>query len=517
MPVGPKSSDWLFLLYMDGDDPTINDSLFVNMRYAESSLAMMRNPDGSVKEGYPSINIVAMWDGVSEGKKGDSKCIHPDAALYELGADYQLLNIEINTQEEYDAVFGKWQLAANTKDLTFTARDWLVKEPDMGDPKTLEGFLKWAKAMYKSENVVLCLNDHGAGPHKETYYEATANSKSVCSDNTNYEATKKRHLLSCKGVKDALSAAGYTGADKPKILWNDLCLQAAAEILYNWAGCAEYLSASPNLSVSNDWTAIFPNMKKDSTALDVGKLIVTAYYKTHHDREGGVAYHQNEENAKDYRSSGYSMYTWSLFSLDQQKAAALKSAVDNFAAALLAIKESDSGLFNSIYTNYIAQDMNDLTKCKGLAYPGSFAYLNDLGWLAKEVKADNALSAAHPAAQELLDLLKHGDNNLIAYAWGGKRASGESASGWTGVTKNSMYLTGQKVFQSDETVAVECSEDVYGLTIVGSSRYGYPKGSSTPRPVSSNGNAVMNYYDWTKFSEAWGTVINDWMKWAYKL
>ena len=506
------SSDWLFLVYLDGDDTAINDAMYFTMRESEMALAQIRNPDGTPKEGRPSINIVVLWDGISEELKGKSKYLHPDGAVYELGADY-----EVNINAFNDTEF---KLCANTKDLTQSARGWLAKEPDMGDAKTLEGFLKWCKSRYKSDNVVIALNDHGAGTHKETYSDITAVSKSLCSDATNKAKAGKTKLLTCKGIKDALSAAGWTGADKPKILWNDLCLQASAEILYNYAGCAEYFCASPNVSVINDRYDIILSVKKDSTALDVGKMIVSAYYNMY--CQEGANYHQKESSAKALRASGYSMFTCSLFSLGQKKTAALKTAVDNFADALLAIKASGNDLFNSIYTKYIKQDMDDLSKCKGLAYAGTFAYLNDLGWLAKEVLADNALAAAHPAAQALLDLLKHGDDNLIVYAWGGNRASGETTSettegSWTDVTTNSMYLTGQKDFISGNPVAVEHSDDVYGLTIVGSPRYGYPEGSTAPKPYGGESNTVVNYYDWTEFSQSWGTVINNWMNWAYNL
>ncbi|MBO7122879.1 MAG: hypothetical protein J6V90_06325 [Treponema sp.] len=517
------ASDWLFLMYLDADDPSINDSLYENMREIEYSLTQIRNLDGTPKPGYPSVTVAVLWDGISENLKASSNYLHPDGALYELGADYELKWVQYSgfaqgigkvylTKDGDNYSLGDaFKVGANTKDLTLTALNWLKKEPDMADESTLEGFLKWAKARYISNNVVLCLNDHGAGTHKETKAEGLMSqsvSSSLCTDATD----GGNKLLTCKNIKDALSAAGYAGAQKPKILWNDECLQSTAEILYNYAGCAEYLAASPNASVSNNYTRIFTSLKSGMTALDLGKIIASAYYERY--GSANQYFQPIENNRREMRASGYSMFAWSFLSLNEQKAAALKEKVDAFAAALITLKTNDETAFNSIYTNYIKQDYANLQNCKGLAYPGTFAFLNDLGWLAKEVAADttnNLPDEVCDAATEIKTLLKHGDDKLIVYAWGGKRAKDEAPSetppAWADVTQNQMYLTGKKDYLTGESVAVENGndDDIYGLTIVGSQRM-LPNGN----PASDGNNAVKNYYDWTGFSEKWGDVIEAW-------
>lgn len=516
---GVKTSDWLFLLYMDADDPNLNDQLYRNMREVEWSLAQIRNADGSPKEGYPSINVVALWDGISEDLKGSSQYMHPDGALYELGPDYELkwyyyTDIDSNyvgnvgtvyLVKEGDGTFNlgpTFKMGAKTTDLTSTAGAWLEKEPKMAEQTTLQGFLKWAKSRYTAKNVVVCLDDHGSGTHKETYSDSNATSKSTCVDTTSGDGK----LLTCKNIKDALVYAGYTGADKPKILWNDVCFQATAEIVYNFAGCADYFSASPNESICNRFTTIFTSIKKDSTPVDVGKIIASTYH------EYLSLKNESFNDFKNCLSSGSSMYTWSFFSLDEQKVGALKTAVDNFAKALHALYDSQNDpndpeyhkLFNSVYTKYVKQDKTDLSKCMGLSYSGSKAFLNDLGYLAKQIKNDPVLSAAHDSAQALLDLLKHGDDKLIIYAWGGKRATTgtSSGSGWGDVTTNQMYLTGQKDFITGKSVAVEngFDDDIYGMTFVA---------SQCNTNVADD--AVSNYFDWTGFSEEWGRVIKTWL------
>ena len=219
------------------------------------------------------------------------------------------------------------------------------------------------------------------------------------------------------------------------------------------------------------------------------------------------------------------MDTWSLISLDQSKANALKNAVDNFAGALLDLKASGDGSFNDVYKNYVRQSPESYAGCKGLAYCGTFAFLNDLGWLAKDVEAyaqTNSKPQLKSAASALKELLKNGDDKLIVYAWGGRRATNgdykeltenqKTYKLWKNLTANSMYLTGKKDFLTGEPVEVENADDYYGMTIVTSPRWAWhdPAQPGDPVRVSGQRSTVDNYYDWTGFSEKWGQVIQAW-------
>lgn len=497
------NDDWLFLCYFDADDSYINDDLYKNIRDIECAFAKTRNADGSPKAGYAKVTALVLWDGISHEKKDKyQKHIHPDGALYEIGADYSLEYVP-QSGNEFDAGYvtlgDGFSVGPNTKDLTAQARDWLPKEPTMSDPATLTNFLKWAKARYSASNVVVCLQDHGAGTHKETYTDSNASmiSSSLCSD----ASDDTDRLLTCKNITDALSAAGYTGADKPKILWNDLCLQATAEILWNYKGCADYYCASANVSCMPDYYGVFTNIKSGMTALDVGKVIVSAYMHRYYKEP--LAPPADAESAINSRSSGCSVYTSSFMSLDPQKALALKAGVDKLSDELLKIKDSDANLFNSIYTNYIAQDVDSLENCKGLAYCGTFAWLNDLGWLCLDIANDNNLpDGAKKSALSLFELLKNGDDKLIIYSWGGRRVlkNGPDGYSWGDTTIAQLYLTGNKDFISQKTVATVEETCAYGLSIVGS------KWTN----ATEQNNPIFHYVDWTGFSESWGKVIKAW-------
>lgn len=507
-PVSKKTSDWLFLFYLDADDDVLNDDIYKNIREIEYALSKMRKADGSPSGNYPSVNALVLWDGISEEKKNNQKYIHPDGALFELGADCNLDYVTYAGENKYQLgvvnlkgksdLGDKFIVGANTIDWTAQARaeGCLDVEPNMADCKTLERFLKWAKSRYDAANVVLCLGDHGAGPYKETYADTTSVSKSLCSDKTNGGARD----LSCKNIKDALSAAGYAGSQKPKILWNDVCLQSSAEIVWNYKGSADYLLASPNLDVSQDFVRIMTSMGKGCSPVDFGKIVVSAYHERYYEEPQVCP--KSEADAKNKRSSGYSLFTFSFLSLDEQKAEKLKGAVDDFAAALLELKNGDAqrqALFQKVFDDYVDQDTNDYSKCKGLAYHGTYAFLSDLGDLALRIKNEASLSALHNSADALLALLKHGDDNLIVYAWAGKKAGAETIPTWGNVSQKQLYLTGGRDYIYDQAVDVEKSEDVYGLTIASSAVY--------PNTDSD----ITEYYDkWVDFSSRWGEVIKAW-------
>ena len=504
--VAQKQSDWLFLFYSDADDDVLNDDLYGNVREMEYALSQMRNADGTPKGDYPSVTALVLWDGISVEKREKQKYLHPDGALYELGADYNLDYTIYSGENKYqlgsvhlkgkDNLGDNFIVGANTIDRTLQARaeGLLDQEPNMSDYKTLEKFLKFAKAHYDATNVVLCLDDHGSGTYKETYTDSAAVSKTLCTDSTN----GGERMLTCQNVKDALTAAGYVGSQKLKVLINDVCLQSSAEILWNYKGFADYYVASPNLAVSQDFVRVFTKMYKDMTPRDFGKIFVSAYHERYYAEPQDCP--KTAEIAKDRRASGYSLFTFSLLSLDEQKANKLQGAVDNFAAALLDLKNSDDTKFKKVFDDYVDQDPNSFADCKGLAYHGSYAFLSDLGWLAKEVAADTSLpDDVTTAATEIKTLLKHGDENLIVYAWAGKMARAENIPKWENITANQLYLTGGKDFISDQTVTVERSEDIYGLTIASSAVY----------PDTKN-DILPNYYDWTGFSSKWGEVIKAW-------
>ena len=126
------------------------------------------------------------------------------------------------------------------------------------------------------------------------------------------------------------------------MLWMDVCLQSTVEIASLLADTADYLLASPNISVSHNYAHALPALKTSSTAADLGKMLVSEYYH----------YYETtpyDADADTVSASGASMFTMSFLSLNGTNLSSLRSQIDSLADALLAIKNSDEDLFAKIY------------------------------------------------------------------------------------------------------------------------------------------------------------------------
>ena len=78
-----SESEWLFVLYMDADN-NLNDTLWVDLYNVQSALSDMMNYDGTPKNGYPSVKIVALWDGVINHGLENQYINHSQAETYEI-------------------------------------------------------------------------------------------------------------------------------------------------------------------------------------------------------------------------------------------------------------------------------------------------------------------------------------------------------------------------------------------------------------------------------------------------
>ena len=479
-------SDWLFLFYFDADN-NLNDEIYANMRQAEYALSLLRNPDGTAKEGCPTVTMVALWDGESktDAQEYGNRYLHPAGAVYELGADYdldyyvdednkfqagivydkKLFNPDsLDSFSESDffsnfdlfatpALFGdKFKVGANTIDRTELA-SWLISEPKMGDVSTLTNFLTWAKSHYSATHVVLCLGDHGAGTGKEQYTNTSASARTLCADDSSLDSER---MLSTKNIRDALTKSGYTGACALDLLWMDVCLQSTVEIAYDLRGTASYLLASSNLSVSQEYSHAFKNLTTETTPLDFGKIMVSNYY------------HANYAETMPFdddlpKTSGGSLFTQTLIDLDSAKLEAVKSAVDDLADALLSLKETDADRFNSVYEILLSQNTLDFSECTGLSYAGTYAILSDIGYFTDGILSQfSDQTGVCEAARSLQTALDTSQNGAIVYAYGSRRALSVDGSD---VTENQMYMTGKTDFLTNETVEAELSASYYGLTI----------------------------------------------------
>ena len=278
--VTKKQSDYLMIMYMDGDND-LNDPIFLDMNEVEYGLYQIRNSS----DGYASVNVVALWDGwagsygYDEEGNAIPKIGKSESYIYEIGIDDG-----ISTQ--YTSSKG-CVLSSNTKDLTSRA-SWIENnEVDMGDKQTLINFLNWVNERYEAENVILQFSNHGGGPRSAPIYAKTEDGFSIKIDNSGRRALCWDESSSLTGgsflktsdVSDALAAAGYREDNKLDMILMDVCLGASVEDSYQFKDYANYLVASPNTvpGMGMDYVSMMKSFTSDSTIESIGEQLIDDY------------------------------------------------------------------------------------------------------------------------------------------------------------------------------------------------------------------------------------------------
>lgn len=405
--------DWLIMMYVDGDND-LHDSLYLDINEIERALYNYENIPGE----KPKVKVVALWDG---WKISGSNIGSVSTQILELGPDPNL------TEQ------GLYQLCENTKDLTVTAltplepytssNNWInysffteSAEVNMGNPKTLENFLKWAEIYYpNAKHKILQFSNHGGGPRSAI---GGSERRAICWD---YTSDSEYAFLKTKDVSDALSKAGYGTNNQLDMLIFDLCLGASIEDSYQFRNYAKYMLASANNipGYGLDYTKILeniPSLSKDNPLIDFGIGIIDDYKEFYidNDSENRTDLWEKEINqwkkdlikqgintptevninpvdmAKFYgfvTDSNYFPCTLSLIDLSKIKTVAEK--IDDLAKYI--INEASLSEFgyqdgNNFIT--IKEDLKNFIDCKislslaEIKYNGTFNYLYDVGFFA---------------------------------------------------------------------------------------------------------------------------------------
>ncbi len=414
----------------------------------------------------PSVRILALWDGQNAAAAANQKPhpntrVHPNGALYELGA------MDESTFRRLKSTETRFEMSANTKELTSSV-SWLSYEPNMGDVSTLTNYLKWANKYYSARNVVLMLSDHGAGTDAESF-SGKQSARSLCFD----ESDKSGSYLTATDVKNAIKDSGLN----VNVIWQDCCLQGNVETAYLLRGTADYLVTSANTSYSNNHYAVISSLAdSNSTPLSFAKAIVKAYADIHKNSN-------MQMDAGECASYG-TVLTQVAFNLNSAKQNALYSALDALSSALIAEGVSKC---KAVYNNYLVQYGNNIDNCKGMAYYGSYVYLNDIGYFCKNLIADSSLSANTKAqASRVMTAL----DGIIASSWIGKKEGETQYQYAKNVAGYSGALDGQGSF---------------GLTIAT---------QLNPYCESNGGDSSYPFYSYytrlTGYSSNWGELMKIW-------
>lgn len=441
-----KSSDWLVVMYMDGDN-NLNDPIFMDMNEVEYGLYQIRNSDGSSVSGFDSVNVVALWDGASsfenpDGSTGTPQIGNAGTYIYELGRDY-------DNSTTYTTSPG-CVLSSDTKNLSYTA-PWLVGttqtistslpnnahgELNMGDKQTLINFLNWVNERYTAtKGVILQFSDHGGGPRSVRYVQ-TADGRTIKVGNTSgrralcWDETSSSNYLKTKDVSDALQAAGYGPSNKAAMILMDVCLGSSLEDAYQFKDYANYLAASPNNipGLGLDYVNLMKSFTHNTTIEAVGQKIVQDY-KTQYGNN--TTLWNNYAKALGYNS--YSSITntnvkqnmewlgdlgFTTFTItDLNKIADVKTAIDSLCNLLL----SDAGKAKTIqvnpstgyfsktetgttrnYVSYLGQHHANFVNyylslqdnytgdsyllTDSLYYQGTYTWLYDIGYIARRMQ-----------------------------------------------------------------------------------------------------------------------------------
>ncbi|MBQ4555215.1 MAG: InlB B-repeat-containing protein [Spirochaetaceae bacterium] len=282
--VTKKQSDYLMIMYMDGDND-LNNPIFFDMNEVEYGLYQIRNSSDEPKTGYADVNVVALWDGWAESygydEEGNAiqKIGKSGSYIYELGRDYG----NTTTYTNSDGCV----LSTNTKDLTSKA-SWIENnEVDMGDKQTLINFLNWVNERYEADKVILQFSNHGGGPRSAPIYAKTEDGFSIKIDNSGRRALCWDESSSLTGgsflktsdVSDALAAAGYVEDNKLDMILMDVCLGASVEDSYQFKDYANYLVASPNTvpGMGMDYVSMMKSFTSDSTIESIGEQLIEDY------------------------------------------------------------------------------------------------------------------------------------------------------------------------------------------------------------------------------------------------
>ena len=466
-----KTSDWLVVMYMDGDN-NLNDPIFMDMNEVEYGLWYIRNSNDQPESYSDSVNAVALWDGAVSWTEtnvaGEEVTVTPEIGksgtyIYELGRD--------SGSSTASTTSSGCVLSNNTKNLSYTA-PWLVGtnqtistslptdahgELNMGDKQTLINFLNWVNAHYTAtKGVILQFSDHGGGPRSVRYVQ-TADGRTIKVGDTSgrralcWDESSSSNYLKTKDVSDALQAADYGPSNKAAMILMDVCLGSSLEDAYQFKDYANYLAASPNNipGLGLDYYKFIKSFSKDTTIDDVAKQIV-ADYKTQ--------YGNNTSLWNNYAAQlGYSSYSevpttpnnmretmewfgdlgFTTFTItDLSKVADVKTAVDSLCNLLLAntsrnIYVDANGYFSPTatsntlnYVTYLGQHhaniLNILTNPTGpyslydhIYYQGSYTWLYDIGYIARMMQYFSAPTIESSTNENAWLALNSAATNLI--------------------------------------------------------------------------------------------------------
>lgn len=495
-----KSSDYLVIMYMDGDN-NLNDSIFLDMNEVEYGLYQIRNYDGTPKNDYASVNVVALWDGWT-GDESYTPFIGTSATkIYEFGRDY---SNRCENLSDPGCVLSK-----NTIDYTSTA-SWITDangEVDMGDKQTLINFLNWVNERYEAEKVILQFSNHGAGPRSAPVYVEIEDGLPIRIDNTGRRAlcwddsSYSESFLKTKDVSEALAEAGYGTEKKLDMILMDVCLGAAIEDAYQFKDYAKYLVGSPNVVPGNgmDYVNIMKSFTANSTIESVGTQLIDDYadFYRWNDQEWSslltdfAEFSNSEVTAYEamYLSEFGDYFLSTLSMLDLSEIDVLEDKISNLATLLLANKDKKIvGIYFDESGKFVYEATEKTTEIPyldllkefvvyggvsgySIRYRGTFSWLFDIGYMMDKIaqvatpivttqNGDKENPNGWPELLAASEEIKESLEAVIVKAWRDSPCENENGElvdlyEYLGGTHYGLTISGRSVFYDGKDIDIQ--------------------------------------------------------------
>ncbi len=465
---GPQNTEWLLIMYMDGDN-NLNNPIYLDLNEAEYGLSKFTTTD--------HIRIIALWDGF----KGDSQ--NPRSFLWGKETTHLL---ELGPDSRTDDTL--LELSDQTKDWSFTA-DWLSEgEADMSSKTTLENYLNWVNAHFTGTKTILQFSNHGGGP-RSLIPGGNYARRAMCWDDTNgTDAGGNQTFLKTKEVSEVLNNTGFTNSNKLSLIIEDVCLGSTIEEAYQYKDNAEYFIASPNTvpGFGLDYDTFVPNMKSGAAITTVGNEIVKSYKNTNTlspTEWSKILSEYRTYYGQDLTAKDISLLYPGACGLTFANLSKLNDVMTKFnslAGKLLELK--DKKISEADETTFL-EDLRDYIVRPGdpIYYQGSFTWLYDMGaimdglytvftsntvidWLI-DLHYDFGIEFTALNIQIDIGNIKQALSNAITSSWrdGYQKASYDTTVKWSNAwTGNELYSNYYGLNVCGETIKIDANQIVPG-------------------------------------------------------
>jgi len=269
--------------------------------------------------------------------------------------------------------------------------DYLPHEQNMGDGQTLANFLAWVKTRYPARHLLLSIADHGGGwaPSSENTVPGTQPGSRrywmAGGSGLSWDESSDFDYLNIGELRQALNQVTRSGSEPLDVLYLDVCLMGMLEVAYELRSQADFFVSSQNigwapLGEESRYAKLVRELPASATPREVAALLVRLY----------------ADSLPDVR------HPYTVSAVDLTQISALRSAVDNLAAALLQ-ETTDAAGADTLAAVYRSTQKLDYDSDFALeADKDGFVDLGHFAQVASAIYAAPTVAAAAQTVQQLV-------------------------------------------------------------------------------------------------------------------